>query len=68
MTGDQLRMMQRDLNFSNQMMCRALGVTEQSLCAWKSGRTKVPNPAALAVRMLAHYKQDIRIWLDKNAQ
>lgn len=63
MTGDDLRQVQRDLKLTNQTFCRTLGITEQTLCSWKAGRIRVPNPSALAIRMLAHYRDDLRVWL-----
>lgn len=63
MTGDNLREIQRALKLTNTAFCRTLGITEATLCSWKAGRVRVPNPAALAVRMLAHYRSDLRDWL-----
>lgn len=60
----ELRKAQRTLQLTNQKLCTSLGITEATLCNWKSGRVPVPNPAALAVRMLVKYRDDLAIWLE----
>lgn len=63
MTGDDLRQLQRELKLTNTQFCRTLGVSEVTLCSWKAGRARIPNPAALALAMLAHYRDDLAKWV-----
>lgn len=63
MTPQELNDIQRILGLTNVRLYRTLGVTEATLCNWKAGRIAVPNPAALALRMLVHYRRDSSLWI-----
>ena len=55
-TADQLHVTQAALRLTNARMAETLGVTDRTYSYWKSGRIAVPNPAALALAMLVHYR------------
>lgn len=52
MTGEQLRQAQRQLAMNNADLCQKLGISEGTLCNWKSGRITVPTVASLAIKYL----------------
>lgn len=56
MTADQLHATQASLRMTNARMAETLGVTDRTYSYWKSGSVPVPNPAALALAMLVHYR------------
>ena len=56
MTADQLHQAQAALRMTNARMAETLGVTDRTYSYWKSGSIPVPNPAALALAMLVHYR------------
>lgn len=56
MTASQLHVAQAALRMTNARMAETLGITERTYSYWKSGRIAVPNPAALALQMLVHYR------------
>lgn len=58
MTAAQLYTAQAALRLTNARMAETLGVTDRTYSYWKSGSIPVPNPAALAVRMLVRYRPD----------
>ena len=63
MNGADVRRVQAELKLSNLTLCRSLGITEATLCNWKSGRVRVPNPASLALMLLDHYRGDLKLWV-----
>ena len=64
MTADQLYTAQAALRMTNARMAETLGVTDRTYSYWKSGSVPVPNPAALAIRMLMHYPADRAMWVN----
>ena len=53
MTGLELREAQDRLGMSGLGLARWLGVSKNSVVAWRAGRTPVPGPVACAVRLLS---------------
>ena len=62
MTAAQLHAIQAALRLTNPRMAETLGISERTYSYWKSGSIPVPNPAALAIRMLVHYWGDLALW------
>ena len=63
MNGADVRRVQAELGLGNLALCRSLGITEATLCNWKSGRVRVPNPASLALSMLDAYQHELVRWV-----
>ena len=63
MTAAQLHAIQAALRLTNPRMAETLGISERTYSYWKSGSIPVPNPAALALRMLVHYRDDMAMWV-----
>ena len=56
MTAAELHAAQAALHMTNARMAETLGVTDRTYSYWKSGSVPVPNPAALAIAMILHYR------------
>lgn len=59
MTGNELRRAQDTLGMSNTAFCEFLGVTEATLCNWKSGRRRIPHIVRFAVETKLTGKKDV---------
>ena len=58
MTAAELHAAQAALHMTNARMAETLGVTDRTYSYWKSGSVPVPNPAALALAMILHYRPE----------